>query len=55
MDDGKANQLVKDTYSKFGTITSMVTKGSLPHNGHFGFVCFDNHDSAQAAIDALHD
>lgn len=46
MDDDKAEEIIKQKFSEFGNITSMITKQSEPHGAHWGFVCFETHEGA---------
>ena len=40
------NDVIKKNFENYGTITSMMTKMNKDFDKPFGFVCFDNHESA---------
>ena len=54
MSEDQLNEIIRTNFENFGTITSMMTKMNKDFDKPFGFVCYDNHESAKAALESLH-
>jgi polyadenylate-binding protein len=54
LDEDIDEELIRLKFSQFGTINSvMIAKDDKGISRGFGFVCFENPDSAKKAVDAM--